>query len=155
LRSNQKLRILLDTSFVLPTLGIDTGREVSESLRKLDEVKAELYYSRFSILESLWIVAKLAKNNAFDADRFSQGLRSILEGGRYKGIEENSKVFEEAIRLRIIGHRDMIDNVLYSTSLHFNLKLLTLDDELKEFVRRNKLNDVLISPNQIIYYDTS
>ncbi|MGC8934127.1 MAG: PIN domain-containing protein [Thermoproteota archaeon] len=155
MRSNQKLRILLDTSFVLPTLGIDTGREVSESLRKLDEVKAELYYSRFSILESLWIVAKLAKNNAFDADRFSQGLRSILEGGRYKGIEENSKVFEEAIRLRIIGHRDMIDNVLYSTSLHFNLKLLTLDDELKEFVRRNKLNDVLISPNQIIYYDTS
>jgi len=155
LRSNQKLRILLDTSFVLPTLGIDTGREVSESLRKLDEVKAELYYSRFSILESLWIVAKLAKNNTFDADRFSQGLRSILEGGRYKGIEENSKVFEEAIRLRIIGHRDMIDNVLYSTSLHFNLKLLTLDDELKEFVRRNKLNDVLISPNQIIYYDTS
>ncbi|MGB9758899.1 MAG: PIN domain-containing protein [Thermoproteota archaeon] len=155
MRSNQKLRILLDTSFVLPTLGIDTGREVSESLRKLDEVKAELYYSRFSILESLWIVAKLAKNNTFDADRFSQGLRSILEGGRYKGIEENSKVFEEAIRLRIIGHRDMIDNVLYSTSLHFNLKLLTLDDELKEFVRRNKLNDVLISPNQIIYYDTS
>jgi PIN domain nuclease of toxin-antitoxin system len=155
LRSNQKLRILLDTSFVLPTLGIDTGREVSESLRKLDEVKAELYYSRFSILESLWIVAKLAKNNTFDADRFSQGLRSILEGGRYKGIEENSKVFEEAIRLRIIGHRDMIDNVLYSTSLHFNLKLLTLDDELKEFVRKNKLNDVLISPNQIIYYDTS
>ncbi|MGB9805231.1 MAG: PIN domain-containing protein [Thermoproteota archaeon] len=155
MRSNQKLRILLDTSFVLPTLGIDTGREVSESLRKLDEVKAELYYSRFSILESLWIVAKLAKNNAFDADRFSQGLRSILEGGRYKGIEENSKVFEEAIRLRIIGHRDMIDNVLYSTSLHFNLKLLTLDDELKEFVRKNKLNDVLISPNQIIYYDTS
>ena len=150
MRSNQKLRILLDTSFVLPTLGIDTGREVSESLRKLDEVKAELYYSRFSILESLWIVAKLAKNNTFDADRFSQGLRSILEGGRYKGIEENSKVFEEAI-----GHRDMIDNVLYSTSLHFNLKLLTLDDELKEFVRRNKLNDVLISPNQIIYYDTS
>ncbi|MGB9894524.1 MAG: PIN domain-containing protein [Thermoproteota archaeon] len=155
MRSNQKLRILLDTSFVLPTLGIDTGREVSESLRKLDEVKAELYYSRFSILESLWIVAKLAKNNTFDADRFSQGLRSILEGGRYKGIEENSKVFEEAIRLRIIGHRDMIDNVLYSTSLHFNLKLLTLDDELKEFVRKNKLNDVLISPNQIIYYDTS
>lgn len=47
------LRVLLDTSFILPTLGIDTGPETSEALEKLDETEAEIHYSRFSVLESL------------------------------------------------------------------------------------------------------
>jgi hypothetical protein len=35
------LKVLLDTSFILPTLGIDTGIEVKEALNKLDELNAE------------------------------------------------------------------------------------------------------------------
>ena len=48
------LRVLLDTSFILPSLGIDVGEEVFKGLKRLTEIKAEIYYSHFSILESLW-----------------------------------------------------------------------------------------------------
>jgi len=40
----------------------------------------------------------------------------------------------------------MIDNILYATSIEHNLNFLTLDEELKEFIKRNRLRDTLILP---------
>ena len=49
----------------------------------------------------------------------------------------------------MLGHKDMIDNILYATSSSLNLKLLTLDTELKEFIHVKGLKDTVISPGQI------
>jgi PIN domain nuclease of toxin-antitoxin system len=152
LKSKQAtLRVLLDTSFILPSLGIDVGKEVSEGLKGLADIKAEIYYSHFSILESLWIVARLATSTTLDGESFSLGLRSIIEGGRYMKVEEDSKTFNDALKLYMLGHKDMMDNILYASSTSLNLKLLTLDNKLKEFIRERGLKDTLISPDQITY----
>ena len=143
------LRVLLDTSFILPSLGIDVGEEVSKGLKRLDDLKAEIYYSRFSILESLWVATRLATSTTFDRESFSLGLRSIIEAGRYRKVEEDSKTFNDALRLYMLGHKGMVDNILYTCSTHLNLKLLTLDDELKEFIHERGLKDALMSPDQI------
>ncbi|MGQ9690241.1 MAG: PIN domain-containing protein [Thermoproteota archaeon] len=143
------LKVLLDTSFILPSLGIDTGKEVTQGLKRLAHIKAEIHISRFSILESLWMITRLSGTTGFKTEVFRLGLRSVLESHRYKTLEENSETFIEALGLYMMGHKDMIDNILYASSAHFNLKLLTLDTELKEFIREKRLNDTLISPNQI------
>ncbi|KPV63486.1 MAG: hypothetical protein AOA66_0852 [Candidatus Bathyarchaeota archaeon BA2] len=144
------LRVLLDTSFILPTLGIEVGEEVLTGIRKLAEIKAELYYSRFNILESLWVAARFTKSPTFNMERFSHGLRSIIESGRYGKVEEDSETFKEALRLHMLGHKDVIDNILYAASSSLNLKLLTLDTELKEFIHKKGLKDTLISPSQMV-----
>jgi len=64
-------------------------------------------------------------------------------------VEEDSEIFNEAIRLHILGHKDMIDNILYASSTRLNLKLLTLDTELKKFIDAKGLDDALVFPNQI------
>ncbi|MBS7612513.1 PIN domain-containing protein [Candidatus Bathyarchaeota archaeon] len=143
------LKVLLDTSFILPTLGIDVGEDVIKSLKKLTDIEAEVYYSRFSILESLWVATRLSESLTFNSERFSHGLRSIIESGRYGKVEEDSETFKEALRLRMLGHKDMIDNILYATSSSLNLKLLTLDTELKQFIHDKGLKDILILPSQI------
>ena len=143
------LKVLLDTSFVLPSFGIETGREVLEGLKRLVNVKAEIYYSTFSILESLWVATRLSKSGPFDADRFDLGLRSILESGKYREVREDAGTFNEALRLRMLGHNDMVDNILYASSMGFNLKFLTLDDELNDFVRAKRLSNTIISPRDI------
>jgi len=48
-----------------------------------------------------------------------------------------------------MGHKDMVDNILYASSIHLNLKLLTLDIELKKFINNKRLTDPLIFPNEI------
>jgi len=151
LKSKQAaLRVLLDTSFLLPSLGIHVGEEVSKGLKGLADIRAEIYYSHFSVLESLWVAARLSTSATFDKEIFSTGLRSIIEGNRYRKVEENSKTFNNALRLYMLGHKDMVDNILYASSSHLNLKLLTLDNELKGFIRERGLKDTLISPDQII-----
>lgn len=151
MKNNQHiLRVLLDTSFILPTLGIDVGEEALISLKRLAETRAEIYYSQFSILEALWIAAKLNKNSALDTERFKQGLRSILESNRYREAPVKAEVYSKALELRIMGHKDMIDNILYATTLVFNLKLLTLDTELKKFIHDKGLRDTLITPKELV-----
>ncbi|MEM2942906.1 MAG: hypothetical protein QXT81_05750 [Candidatus Bathyarchaeia archaeon] len=66
MRSRQDTpRVLLDSTFILPTLGIDTGEEASKGLKRLDETEAEIYYSRFSVLEALWVTAKISGSEDF------------------------------------------------------------------------------------------
>ena len=143
------LKVLLDTSFILPTLGVDTGEEVFEGLKKLGEIKADVRYSCFSILESLWITARLSQAVDFDTERFRRGLRSIIESRKYARIKENSDVFNDALRLHMLGHKDMVDNMLYASSIHLNLKLLTLDIKLKRFISNKRLADHLLFPDEI------
>jgi len=143
------LKVLLDTSFVLPTLGVDTGKEVLKGLKKLAEVKADIHYSCFSVLESLWITARLSGAVDLDTERFKHGLRSIIESRKYVKIEEDSDIFHHALRLHMLGHKDMIDNILYASSVHLNLKLLTLDIKLKKFINNNSLSDSLIFPDEL------
>jgi len=127
------------------------GEEVSRGLKMLADRKAEIYYSYFSILESLWVAARLSTRTTFNGESFSLGLRSIIEGSRYKKVEENSKTFNDALRLYVLGHKDMIDNILYTSSIRLNLKLITLDNELKEFIREKGLKDNILFPDQLTY----
>ena len=143
------LNVLLDTSFILPSLGIDVGKEVSEGLKGLVDIKAEIHYSHFSILESLWVAARLSTNATFDAESFSLGLRSIIEGDRYMKVKEDSKTFNDALKLHMLGHKDMIDNILYANTTRLNIKLLTLDNELKNFIRERGLKNTLIAPDEL------
>jgi len=143
------LKALLDTTFILPSLGIDVGKEVIESLKKLADLNADIYFSHFSIIEALWVAARLSKSTNFNQESFRIGLRSIMESRRYIKVEEDSEVFNQALKLRILGHKDMIDNILYASSICFNLTLITLDTELKEFIHSKGLHDTLTSPNQI------
>ncbi|MCK4400199.1 PIN domain-containing protein [Candidatus Bathyarchaeota archaeon] len=140
------LKVLLDTSFLLPSLGVEVGREVARGLGGLAEAEAEIYYSRFSVLESLWVVVRLLRNGAFDGDRFSLGLRSVTDGGRYRLLEEGAHAYSEGLRLYRLGHRDMIDNILYASSVSHGIRFLTLDKELEEFIEDMGLKDNLMFP---------
>jgi len=41
----------------------------------------------------------LLEKSTFNFERFSHGLRSIIESGKYGRVEEDFKTFKEALRL--------------------------------------------------------
>ncbi len=122
---------------------------MSKGLRKLAEAEAKISYSSFSILESLWTLARAVQKDTFDLETFRLGLRSIMESGRYDKVSQDSEVFNEALRIYQLGHRDMIDNILYASTLRLDLRLLTLDENLKEFIEAHGLTNTLIFPDQL------
>jgi len=133
----------------LPTLGIDTGREVARGLKRLSETNNQLHYSSYNILECLWQLARAARDEPSSLETSSLGLRSIIEGRRYIKTNEDSRVFNEALSLYRMGHHDMIDNILYAVSLHHSLRFLTLDDTLREFITSKGLENTLIRVDKI------
>ena len=145
----EKLRILLDTPFILPTLGIDVGRDVLFGLTRLKSCSCDAFVSRFSILESLWIATRLKRKRKFDEKRFMLGIRSILNGAKYVIIEENSRVFVKALKMYFLGHHDIIDNILYGIADEYDMLLLTVDVELRNFIQKEKMRDVLLFPTGI------
>ena len=142
-------KLLLDTSFLLPTLGVGTRRDVTKGIENLAHMEVRPCFSWFSILESLYAATKLKKSSAFDKARFEDGLRSVLEGGSYERSEEGYDVFSRANELRDLGHRDMIDNILYANSVANHLKLLTVDGGLRAFIREHGLDDTTVFPSEM------
>ena len=146
MKSNSaKLKILLDTSFLLPTLGISVSGDTQRGIEILAETEGiEIYYSRFSILESLWVATRTIHDDASYVESLGPGLRSIMEEGRYRLVEEDSEIFREAFSLFRLGHKDMIDNMLCATAARHSLYLLTVDEELRKFILEKQLKDKIL-----------
>jgi len=127
--SKSKLRFLVDTSFLLPAMGIETEKEVMEAIKYFH--MAEIYYLEESILEAMWKIIKVVP--ASKLDRVREGIEAIME--TYKQVDPHPQAYIDAYRLYHEGHRDYIDNLIYATSQKLHLPLLTADREFIDFLK--------------------
>ena len=134
MNSSGRIRLLLDSTYLLPIIGIeveDTERTLL-TLKKLhQENRAEYYYTPFNMLE---ILGKLSRAR-WDYDRVAAGLHAIEEG--FNLTYQTAEGCLKALDLRSRGHRDLIDLLLYTTSLTRNIPFLTRDYTLIEFLKEN------------------
>jgi len=125
------MRILLDTSFLLPIVGVRV-REVESTLQRLWSLHksggVKLYHTDLNMLEIAW---KLSRLN-YDPSIVEIGLRSI-ERSMVK-VETRAPLVLRALELRRRGFDDMVDLLLYLTAKDNNLLFLTLDKALVEFL---------------------
>ena len=130
--SGSKLRVLLDTTYLLPIVGIDV-EGIEKPLRVLSELhrlgNIEIFYTPFNILE---ILGKLSRMN-FDRKRVELGLKSIREA--FRVTHPTIRGYLKALELRRKGFKDLIDLLLYTTSKTRRLSFLTRDEKLAEFLR--------------------
>ena len=139
-------RILLDTSFLLPILGFETSNEIMEAFHKLGFY--ELYYSDISLLEALWKIVKTIRVSEEEITRIKEGIRALRSTAKHVSIEEEA--VENAINMYKLGHRDMIDNLLYSIAKTGKLKLLTVDKSLIEFIEKHEPSkENIIHPKEL------
>jgi len=137
-------RLLLDTSFLLPILGFKTVDAVMRTFEKLNLYT--LYYSEISVLEASWKIVKVIKEE--EATRVAEGLRAIRVTMNRASIDEEA--LKHAVRMYSLGHRDMVDNLLYSIAVTKELKLLTVDTELLRFVEKHELpREYIVVPDDL------
>ena len=127
--SKSKLRLLVDTSFLLPAMGIEIEKEAMEAIRYFR--MAEVHYLEVSIVEAMWKIIKVVP--ADKLDRVREGIEAIME--TYKQVNPNPQAYIDAYKLYREGHKDYIDNLLYATSQKLHLPLLTADREFIDFLK--------------------
>ena len=139
-------KLLLDTSFLLPIMGFETSNAVMRAFEKLSLYT--LYYSDISLLEASWKIVKAVRMNEERITRISEGVKAIRTTMNNVPIDEKS--FKRAIEMYKMGHKDMVDNLLYSVAALRELKLLTVDTELLEFVGKHGLSRKnIITPSEL------
>ncbi len=143
---SDELGILLDTSFILPSLGIEvTNSKIKRGLDKLRNSSNEVYYTDLNLYEATLIAAKRIRGNNFDSKRYREGVNSIVLGGVFNKALLQPDAYNKALDYWIMGHRDLVDNLLYAISIQNELKFLTLEKRLKNFIEDNELPNTLIS----------
>jgi len=146
-------KILLDTSFLLPFIGFRTDEAVMNSIEKLRGYR--VYFSEISILEALWKIVKKIRE-ASSGEGYSDKnhvVEAVVEGVRvirrdFNKAEITEKAVREAVKLYLLGHRDLVDNILYGIAVtQGDMRFLTIDEKLKDFVKsRNLETRVFIEP---------
>ena len=145
-RNYQNNKILLDTSFLLPILGFETSRDLMDVFEKL--VGHTLFYNEISILEALWRIVMVIRWRDEEIERVLEGIDSIRR--TMDNISLNAEAVKKAIGMYRLGHRDIVDNLLYSIAVSKGIKFLTVDKELIEFIEENGLpRENIILPRDI------
>jgi len=137
----KKNRIIIDTSFLLPILGIEVEEINSSYITLLREVseKAELLYPSPMIIELLGKSLKKARELGFKGLPIEaiKGLEIILSGVFIKIISPDIRALTLASKIWLEGHRDLLDNIAYACSQSLNALFLTMDEELITFLKQN------------------
>ncbi len=149
------LRILLDSSYILPAFGIAVKGISREDLLKLEQLRVEgtvqYYYSPIIWIEIVPKVLKeySARRIAIDTKMFEQAIL-VLEDSA-KRVDPGSVALEIAVKLRILGHRDMIDNILYGIAIENNLLFLTMDKAFREFLQNHGLETSIVIDHKQLF----
>jgi len=148
LKSKRRLlkgeKLLVDTSFLLPALGIRVEREVMEAIKCFHLFT--ICYLEVGVLEAMWCVMKLVPHNKLDI--VERGIEAIRDS--YELITPPSRAFIDAFKLYLSGHRDYIDNLMYATSRVLGIRFLTIDERFIDFLSSHGFPiDNIVSPREL------
>ncbi len=141
---SMKNKVLIDTSFLLPALGIDVEEEVLEAISLFRRV--EIYYLEIGLLEAIWKILKIVPNNKFD--RVKIGIEAIRN--TYNIMLSPPEAYIEAVKIYRMGHNDFIDALYYATAMINDIPWLTIDYSFIDSLLHNgfRVKGVVITPKE-------
>ena len=141
-------KIILDTSFLLPYVGLRVKEVRTEIMNWLKEI--DQYYPYMMIPELVGVIIRVSRKMTMDSipDQALKGFNSIVYGDSIRLIGPMDKDLSIAYALMRRGLRDLFDAILYATSRRVGIKAITMDNSLVEFLKRNNFeadNIILIT----------
>ncbi len=145
------IEVLLDTTYLLPTFGVRVRGIDSSTLEKLRELglsgEVRYYCSPVIWVELIGKIARESEARGEDLeDLVEESARSLLESGFCHWIYPSKEAVKLAYHMRKLGHRDIIDNLLYSIALTERKMFLSMNSDLLKFLEEAELKtDIMIS----------
>jgi len=139
-----KPKILVDTTFLLPALGIGVEGEAEKAIPYFREF--EVHYLEVGLLEAMWKIVKIVPQDKLG--RVKLGIEAIRN--TYSLLEPPPEAYIEAIRIYREGHKDYIDALYYTTAKNANIPLLTIDYAFMEFLGEHNYNvRIMLTPKEL------
>lgn len=131
------MKVLLDTTYLLPPIGIAIKEVSKDAVLKLNAKGYELAISEITIFELSAKGAKYIQNNVLLPERVTLGIRSILyDDGIEKISNYDGQILLTAFSLRSLM-TDFIDCLILSTALN-RCDALVTEDQVIQGLKANK-----------------
>ena len=138
------MRLLLDTTYIMPLAGIETdrfGREDFSELYSMEDV--ELLVSPVSLIEVKWIIIGSTKGQPALREKLRRRYRDMLNLLLHSNVIGLTPLLDENInreedRLLDLGINDYFDRIIFSTAVHYADALLTEDKSLHSIWRNSR-----------------
>ncbi len=145
-------KIVIDTAYLLPLFGVHVSNIDNDLLYKLSEEEYILMYPELLITE---LIGKISKNIKKKKLRkiptpAIEAIEALLLETDILLIKPRREHLETAIKLKVLGHDDVFDNILYATAIHEKALLLMKDPTFESFLKKHKLRtDIIIKEDTL------
>jgi len=141
------LRLLLDTTYLLPAIGVSIKGLPKDALVKLMQKGHQISISNISVFELSAKGAKHVATGTLSAERVTRGIRAIVYDERITVVPmHDSSVLLTAFKLRRLLS-DFIDRLILSSAINQNDAVVTEDKEIQNLKRKKEFNGLLTTMN--------
>ena len=144
----------MDSTYILPGFGISVTGLSKRDLMLLEKLlidgKISLYYSPIIWIEVLPKIYRLKRFGKLLLSEEDIADRIVAVENTFVQVNPTHKAIVTAYMLRELGHRDMVDNMLYGIALSRDLLLMSMDNEFKVFLHSKNMNtSMILSHNEL------
>lgn len=143
------MRLLLDTTYLIPFIGISIKDEHKDALIELRARGHKIAVSEISIFEISAKAAKYVANDEISSERVTRGIRAIIYDDSVEKIAiYETKIISTAFALKSLMV-DFIDCIILSTAINNRDTLITEDNVIRKLNENKKYLEITsaINPN--------
>jgi PIN domain nuclease of toxin-antitoxin system len=141
------MKILLDTTYILPTIGIAVKELPRDAIIRAMEKENQVVISQISLFELAAKGAKYVKNGALEPETVTKGIRAIVYDNEIEIVPiEGTRILLTAFALRKMLD-DFIDCLILSTAINNCDALLTEDTEIQNLRDDTQFSEVVKAAN--------
>ena len=138
------MKAIVDTTYLLPTFGIGVKElndtDLLELRRHVLQGNLQLYCLTTIWSELLGKVHREAAKHGIPLTQIKTSIKALFNPKIYKWIKTRPKTIQLAYKIRSLGHKDDIGNLLYAAAQTRGCFLLSMDIALKQFLQAKNLD---------------
>lgn len=148
------MKILLDTTYLLPAVGIAVKELPRDAIIQLINKGHQVVISQISLFELAAKGAKYIKNGALKPEAVTKGIRALTYSDQIETIPiDDTKLLLTAFTLRNMLD-DFIDCLILATAINNSNALITEDNDIQNLKNNNQLNELLKTTNATFKINT-
>jgi len=142
------LRLLLDTTYLLPAIGVSIKGLPKDALIRLIQKGHQISISNISVFELSAKGAKHVATGTLSAERVTRGISAIVYDERITVVPmHDSSVLLMAFKLRRMLS-DFIDCLILSSAINHCDAIVTEDKDIQELKRNKEFNGIVAAVNR-------
>jgi PIN domain nuclease of toxin-antitoxin system len=141
------LKLLLDTTYFLPAIGVSIKEMQKDALLMLIAKKHQIVMSQITIFELSAKGAKYIKEGQLSPERVTRGISAIIYNDTVETIPmHDTTILQTEFKLRNMLN-DFIDCLILSTAMNNSEAIITEDNEIQSLKKNSEFHNLVADLN--------